>query len=46
LNWYPNRTYLLTGKYSTPSKYCFAGVGLEGSDCRILPSIYYLEYTI
>src|SRR6266511_332297 len=48
LNWYPQSTYRLVGKYSTPSMYMCAGVVRFASDRHTLRSIHfaYPQYAI
>src|SRR5207249_3318573 len=41
LNWYPHRTYRLTGKYSTPSRYMWAGVAFFASDRHTFRSTHF-----
>src|SRR2546426_6950031 len=41
LNWYPQSTYRLTGKYSTPSMYMCAGVAFFASDRHTFRSIHF-----
>src|SRR3989449_3132129 len=41
LNWYPHRTYRLTGKYSTPSMYMWAGVAFFASDRHTFRSTHF-----
>src|SRR5437016_12684001 len=40
LNWYPQSTYRLTGKYSTPSMYMWAGVAFFASERQTFRSIH------
>src|SRR5712691_13464186 len=41
LNWYPQSTYRLTGKYSTPSMYMCAGVAFFASARQTFRSIHF-----
>src|SRR5881397_2688908 len=41
LNWYPQSTYRLTGKYSTPSMYMCAGVAFFALDRQTFRSIHF-----
>src|SRR5437667_3096760 len=41
LNWYPQSTYRLTGKYSTPSMYMCAGVAFFAFDRHTFRSIHF-----
>src|SRR5216117_100200 len=41
LNWYPQSTYRLTGKYSTPSMYMCAGVAFFALERQTFRSIHF-----